>query len=210
MRNFGCLLLFISLFVFFSACEEDEEALLSYRQDLAELYADGLGIGTRLLRDDGVALAVLNRPGGLSRDTIYRVCAMYTEEPQGVRLSHLAFILSPCPRRFSESSVVRHPLALKAVWRGGRYVNLLVALQTSGDAHRFAFADKGVETTPQGYKIARVELCHDQNGNEAYYTREAYLSCPVWPYADVLQAGRDSVELIVHTYDGPQVRRLAY
>ena len=210
MKQFGCLLLFISLFVFFNACEEDEEALLSYRQDFAELYADGLGIGTRLLRDDGVALDILNRPSGLSRDTIYRVCAMYTEEPQGVRLTNLALILSPCPRRFSEQVVMHHPLALKAVWRGGRYVNLLVALQTSGGSHRFAFVDKGVETTAEGYKVARVELYHDQNGNEAYYTRETYLSCPVWPYAGVLQAGRDSVGLIVHTHDGPQMRRLAY
>lgn len=135
---------------------------------------------------------------------------MYTEDFQGVTLRSLAYILSPCPQRFSSQAVKRDPLTVKAFWRSSRYVNLLLALQTAGGSHRFAFVDNGVENRPEGYKLARVELYHDQNDNAEFYTRETYISCPVWPYEGVLQAGRDSVELTVNTYEGPMAYRVAY
>lgn len=210
MKSLCRIFLLLGLLVFFSACEEDQEALSALRQDFAELYTNALGQGERLRCDDGTLLTVLNKPVGLTRDSIYRVCAMYIEEPQGITLRGLSYVLSPCPQRFSSQPVKRDPLTVKALWRSSRYVNLLLALQTAGGSHRFAFVDNGVESKPGGYKIARVELYHDQNGNAEFYTREAYLSCPVWPYEGTLQAGRDSVELTVNTYDGTLVQRVAY
>lgn len=204
------LFLLLGLSVIFCACEEDAEALSAFRQDFAELYTNAKGQGERLYCDNGASMMVLNKPGGLTRDSIYRVCAMYTEEPHGVTLYNLAYVLSPCPRRFSQQAIKRDPLAVKAIWRSSRYVNLLLALQTSGGSHRFAFVDNGVESRPQGHKLAKVELYHDQNGNAAYYTREAYVSCPVWPYEGILQAGSDSIEFTVNTFEGPMVHRVAY
>ncbi len=194
-----------------TACEKDEESILAaYRQDLAEISTDIVGKTALILRDDGTRLPILNPRGGLTPDSVYRVIALYTETTDGALLSGFSSVLSPLPRAFREESVRTDPIGLTAIWHSGRYVNLLLALKTGGGAHYFGFIDRDIVRTHDGKLKARIELYHNQNGNPLYYTREAYISCPVWGYADRLMAGRDSVELSVNTFSGKTTKTFPF
>lgn len=193
-----------------SACEEDEEILASYRQDLAEIVTDASGGIVRLLLDDGTALPVLNVKSGFPEDTLMRVFALYTENEAGATLNRLSNVLSSLPRTFEETAVRRDPVGLTAIWRGGRYVNLLLALKSGGNSHYFSFVDRGIVPMEGGWQKACIELYHDQNKDPLYYTREVYVSCPLWAYEGKLESGRDSVEFVLRTFEGDFVKTLPY
>lgn len=191
-------------------CNGDDESLPAYCQELAEMATDADGFATTLATDGGDTLAIANRPGGLSRDSLYRVAALYTRQGNGITLHGLTAILSPVARTYPESAVKTDPVQLDAVWRGGRYLNLRLTLQTGGDAHRMAFIDCGIEQADNGTRTCHIELLHDQNGNPLHFPRETIVSCPLYPYADRLRAGRDSVCIRVQTFNGLAQRTLPF
>jgi len=203
-RPWPALMLALAVFLcpFATGCEGDNGPLPAYCQELAELETDADGFASRLITDTGEALPVANRKGGLKSDSIYRVTALYTREASAAVLHGATAVLSPVPRTYSESAVKTDPVALSAIWRGGRYLNLRIILQTGGRAHYFGFIDRGITETDRGTRILHVELLHDQNGDPLYYPRETILSCPLYPYADRLRSGTDSVSLHLHTFNG--------
>ncbi len=211
MKRAARLLFFLGFLFVFAACDKEEESpLAAYRQDLAEVFTNFVGKTTHLLRDDGTKLSILNPQGGLTPDSAYRVIALYTESPDGIVIRGLSSVLSPLPREFREESVRTDPLGLTAMWRGGRYVNLRLALKTGGSAHYLGFIDRDIVRTHDGKLKACIELYHSQNNDPLYYTRETYVSCPVWGYAERLQAGRDSVELSVNTFSGKVIKTFLF
>lgn len=207
----GRMLLAVLLAAFAVGCSEDETPAPSYRQDLAELITDADGYAVRLVPDVGEPLTVINTAavGQLRPDTAYRVLTLYTAEAGQATLQGLTPIVSPLPSAFGGNPVPNAPVRVDAVWRGGRYANLLVTVATSNKGHKFAFADRGVAQFPDGHLLQAVELYHDRNGDGEYYERQVYLSCPLYGFGQ-LQAGRDSVELRINTYEGLQTRRLPF
>ncbi|MDO4929769.1 MAG: NigD-like C-terminal domain-containing protein [Bacteroidales bacterium] len=194
------------------ACSDDEEVAKSFRQDLAEIVTDADGVQRYLVRDDGDTLLVTNGAARnvLSPDTVYRVRALYTLNDQGAEVSTLTSVFSPNPVEMTSSVVLRDSLSLDAIWRGGRYVNLLVSYKSGGINHSAAFIDNGIVTSPSGTRLLRLTLYHSNNGDREYYTQQVYMSCPLYNYADQLTSGRDSIEFTVTTYDGTVKHRLPY
>lgn len=191
-----------------TACSDDDTPIASYHQDLAELLTNSAGYATTLVTDAGDTLAITNADTwrGLTADSVYRVQTLYLLNDGGAELTQAASLFAPRPQRFDTAKIVRDPLTLDAAWRGGRYLNLLVSIKSAGGSHGFAFADLGTDTLASGSRLLRLELVHQQGADPLYYTRQAYLSCPLW--ATDLQAG-DSVEITVNTFDGAVTRRFA-
>jgi hypothetical protein len=192
-----------------TACGDDDTVAPAYRQDLAEVVTDADGYPARLINDTGDTLDVVgkNRSLVLTPDTVYRVQAAYLREADGADLVALTQVLSPLPTSFRDENIRRDALDVAALWRGGRYLNLVVEVKSGGGSHAFAFVDHGTTVDVDGARCLHIELYHSQGADPLYYTRQVYLSCPLW--AAGLQGGRDSVEITVATFAGPLVKRLA-
>lgn len=208
MSRFPLKLLFAAALVLPTACSDDDTPIASYHQDLAELLTDATGCATTLVTDAGDTLKITNASvwNGLKTDTVYRVQTLYLLNDGGAELTQAASLISPRPYRFDPDSITRDPLTLDAAWRGGRYLNLLVSIKSGGGSHAFSFADCGTDTLATGQRLLHLQLIHRQGNDPLYYTRQAYLSCPLW--ATDLQPG-DSVEIAVTTFDGVVTRRFA-
>lgn len=204
------LALMLSALPLLSSCGDEETPLAPYREDILEVYTDADGFASHLLRDDGTRLTVANRVGSLPADTSYRVVALYVEEAESVRLSSLSQVLAPLPQTYLHGTSMADPVGVEAVWSGGGYINLRLALKTGGLPHAFGFDDRGITAGAGGSRTLHLTLLHDQGSDPPYYTRTAYVACPLYPYADNLKAGSDSVMLTVPTADGARTWKFAY
>ncbi len=208
----GLFALLASVFLC-ASCGEEEEPLAPLWQELAELVTGPDGRVTAVVRDNGKLLAVSNRAswGGLKSDTVYRAYVAYVLTGEDEAAIYTAgAVLSSHPAKFREENVLRDPLDVDALWRGGRYLNFTVSLKTGGGSHALAFVDKGISAAADGSQLLRLELYHDQNDDPLYYTRQVSLSCPLYGYADRLFSSRDSVEMKVNTFGGTLVRRFPF
>lgn len=200
------------IFVFcFAACEEEEQALPPYKQDLAEIYTAHDGRAKSLVFDDGRTRIVYPTIGGFPADTVLRIQVLYEENGENVRLVQAAHVFSPFPIQMHPDSIKRDPLKVKTAWRtSSRYVNLLITRKTGGKSQTFAFVNKGIQKNSEGKRKWTLELYHDQGADPLYYSEDHYFSCPTHHYADSLQQGIDSVEIIVPTQQGAYRKAFLY
>lgn len=200
-RLFRLALLVLPAMALSGSCEDDGEILAAYRQDLAEVVTDGAGAAAELRLDDGTRFSFARRRKGYVRDTVYRMRALYTLQDGGTAdVSALVPVLSPFPRIYAPQAVRTDPVGVSALWRGGRYVNFRLDVKTAGGVHYFGFIDRGCRQNAAGGLTQQVELLHDQNADPLYYTREVWLSCPLFGFAESLRPGQDSVEVAVTTF----------
>ncbi len=192
------------------SCEDDEEILAAYRQDLVEVVTDGVGAAAELRLDDGTRLPFARRRLGYVRDTVYRMRALYTLQDETADVSALVPVLSPLPRAYAPQAVRTDPVGVSALWRGGRYVNFRLDVKTAGGVHYFGFIDRGCRQNAAGGLTQQVELLHNQNADPLHYTREVWLSCPLVGFAESLRPGQDSVEITVRTFSEQTKRSFLY
>lgn len=193
-----------------AGCDGEDGPLPAYCQELSEMETDDDGFAARLLTDRGDTLTVGNRCGGFQRDTLYRIAPLYTRQGNTATLHGVTPVLSPFPRTYSAAAIKTDPVSLDATWRGGRYLNLRLTLQSGGTGHRIGLIDRGMEHAGNGTRTLRIELLHDQNGDPLHFPRETIISCPLYPYADRLRPGLDSVRISVRTFDGIEQRTLSF
>ena len=196
-----------------TSCGNDDDGFLdAYTNALGEFRTDHNGKVQTFRLDDGTGYSLTNDVSGLTADSVYRVQALYIAGEDRVTITQYVEVLAPMPRQIEESKQKTDPVNVSAFWNGGRYVNLRLALLTQGNTHYFTFIDQGTDTHEDGTRVKRIMLYHDQNGNGTYYTRELFMSCPVYQYAGDLQSGKDSLALTIHTYEGEKTykTRLAF
>lgn len=205
------LLLASLLSLLLCACGDDETPWPAYRQELAELLTGADGKVAFMVRDTGDTLRVSPSVDWQVPDTVVRAQVLYCEtDGRKAVLQALSPVVSPFPEQISEAQMRTEPVGVEALSRGGRYLNFYIYVKTSGGAHRFAFRDCGVERQADGSRLLRLQLYHDSNADGQNYRRQVCLSCPLYGYADRLFGGRDSVEVLVSTFDGSLKRRFPY
>lgn len=197
----GLLGLLLTALFAFTSCEDDE-IMPAYTQELVELVTDASGDARKLVFDDGHQLAIMNHVGNLTPDSIYRVRAMYIPTDNGAELRAAQLVVSSFPVEMDSAMVQTDPLELKSIWGSPRYVNMLVGVKTGGGSQMMGFVDQGVSTLPGGIRKQHIALFHDQTEDPLYYTENVYLSCPTYHLSDSLIHGRDSVEMVIHTFKG--------
>ena len=202
-RGITLLIAVLSVMACLVSCDnEDNEYLDAYVNALGEFRTDHNGKVKEFCLDDGTTYTLTNDISGLTPDSIYRVQALYLSNGSKTTITQYAEVLAPMPRQIEADKQKTDAVGLSAIWNGGRYINLRLALLTQGGVHYFAFMDEGTEIHEDGTKIKRIKLYHDQNGNGTYYTRELIISCPVYQYEGELQSGKDSVSLTIQTFEG--------
>lgn len=200
MRKCLLGLLFI-LALTFGSCE-DEHYMPAYTQDLAEMTTNVHGMAKMLIFDDGRKMKIVNQLGGLTPDSLYRIRALYVPTEDGVELRGAQLVVAPLTLRMDPLLVKTEPVELKAIWGSPRYVNMLLGVKSGGGSQMIGFIENGIVEMADGIKKLSITLFHDQIDDPLYYTQDVYASCPIYPYAYDLVSGRDSVEMIIHTFKG--------
>lgn len=210
--------LFAALFALTACSDDDRTPQEPYVVTLAELHTDAAGKPARFIPDGGHARTVTSTHKTLTPDSLYRVQAMALYEGNDkVSLRQFVNILSPLPSTFSASKRKYDPTDVLALWSSGRYINMRLALRTANDPHAFAFVEEGWNELDDGTRRLHLHLYHDRGKNPEFYTRETYLSCPIYHYSDAgrpaekqLRQGRDSIIFSITTYQNERTFRLLY
>ena len=208
MRKFLSGLFLLASLLFFSC--EDDDFMPAYTQDLAELFTDAHGNARKLSFDDGREMNVVNSMGNLAPDSIYRIRVMYIPVENGAQIQAAQSVVSPFPVDIGSDLMQTDPVELKSWWGSPRYINIFLGVKTGGGSQMIAFRDCGIKELPSGVKKMTVSLFHDQIDDPSYYTQEVYLSCPTYHLHDKLEHGRDSVEMIIHTFKGIRKKSFLY
>ncbi|MBR1712685.1 MAG: hypothetical protein IJ722_04720 [Alloprevotella sp.] len=212
MKTLPKTLCLLALLTLAAACgNDDEDYLPPYRQELCEAQTDAAGIVAYVRFDDGTERLPANVYSCGLRDTLFRAYAVFEPSADGVRLLHVSPVLAVTPVAAGSVVLRSDPLQCRAAWRGGRYLNLLLTLQSGSNAarHVLGVVDEGVTAAPSGARVLSLRLYHDQNGDTRYYSRDTYLSCRLDAYAGLLTAG-DSIALRVTEAGGERTLQLAY
>lgn len=196
--GWGLLILFV-----FAACQQDEEPLPAYRQELVDISTTSEGVAEYIRLDDGSCRPLTKPMTGLPGDTLLRGIALYVEEGHPIHLYQFKSIFSQRPQQVPLEKKVFDPIDVKSVWRpNANYINFLLTRKTGGGSQALVFADEGISTLPSGRKKWVIELCHAQGQDPLYYSADSYVSCSTAHYVDSLQSGVDSIAIKFHTFQG--------
>ena len=208
---FPICFLWLAAALLFVACEEDEPMTPPYRQEIADLPTDARGEAQQVCLDNGTNLKLETTLSGLRPDTLYRVRMLFTEREDGrIHLTDYVPILAPEVGKYASDKIVCDPLDVVACYKSGPYVNVQLALKGSaGGVHAFGFHQTDYVRHNDGARTLHALLLHHQNNDPLYYTREVFLSLPLRPLSELLLAGRDSIAVHFHTFDGEMVYRFA-
>ncbi len=205
------LTLLTTIFVLTACSDDDDTALPPYVNTLAEIATSAEGKAAFITPDGGEQYAISSDHSGLTHDSIYRVqvLALFNEDHTAY-LQQIKSVLSPLPREVSEEKRKYHPVDVLALWSSKRYINMRLALHTATEPHAFAFVEEGTDILDDGTRRLRLHLYHDRGANPEYYTREVYISCPIYQYQDQLREGQDSIIFSITTYQAEQALHLLY
>ncbi len=207
------LTLLLSLCLFVAACSDDDDAIApAYVTTLGEIMTDAQGKPATFIADGGSLRQITSSHKTMAHDSTYRVMVrgIYDGDDK-VQLTQIVSVLSPMPRQLAEDRRKYDPADVLSLWSSGRYINMHLALHTATEPHAFAFIEEGVDTLSDDTRRLRLHLYHDQGNNPEYYTREAYISCPIYHYAaEKLRPQQDSILFTVTTYKGERTLRMRY
>ena len=194
-----------------ASCADDDyhypDVVLEYLT--ARSGADGRIV--TVTADDGSAYDVLNSvsaPGQVA-DTTLRIVANYTREEAadgtpGARLYTAQTTVSPvpCPAGEFKEGVKTDPVSVLSIWPGLDYLNVVLEIKTGGGNHAFHFVeDRVADDAATARREVDLTLYHNAGDDPQYYTRRAYLSVPLLPYAGEGVETLD-VRFSLQNYDG--------
>lgn len=146
------LLLAVSVCLTLAACGDDDD----YHYPSVELsfltgITDGNGALCRVLADDGSTHTVAeDRTNRITTpDTVIRILANYerieTESAEGshAKIYSWSNIVSPLPQlpAYFKDDIKTHPVNVVSIFKGYRYLNLIVTVREQTAKHRFHFVE---------------------------------------------------------------------
>lgn len=186
-------------------CSHDEETPFPpVRFDLCEVLTAADGSVKAFRFDDGTTLLPANALPHLRPDTIYRAMVGYQINREDKASVHqLTQVLSPMMRHYAPESLHTDAVKPISLWLSPRYLNLRVAIPRSARrSHYLGFHRLGWRDNANASRTLEVQLYHDARGDRPDFLDEVLLSCPLYPYADALRAGQDSVAILLQTPKG--------
>lgn len=212
LTTLAVLILLLCIMVVVSCSSDDEpDYLPPYEQMLCEVMTDAKGVATTIRFDDGRERPLVTCPDGLTPDSLYRISAAVLEDESGVSIYNAAMIFSPMPVVMKDEEVKIDPVDVLTVWRDIRYINLRLSIKRSATTgHFLTFLDDGVRNNSDGTCTYQLRLFHDSNADDDHFRDELIVSCPIYPFAEQLRVGVDSVCLTVNTPEGPQRCAMLY
>ena len=202
MRKLLISFLSVLPFVMLSCDDDDEDPMPPLRMEFVETITDSKSIVEYILTDEGVRLTPSSPITASRPDTTYRCVCQYAMMDGVCHVYDLRAIFSKKPVHISETDTMwTDPLGVNSVWKTSRYVNMSLALLTTGQgSHVYSFCEDTIMTNSLGSKTAFCTLSHHRVGKDPEsYTQDVYLSMPVYDY---VSSGIDSVAVSIHTYSG--------
>lgn len=192
------------------ACGEDYE-YPSVKLEFLTAHSDTDGTLQSVLTDDGDYLTVLEDGAGVrtSPDTTLRIISNYelleNEGKTGVKLWAVSSVVSPLPQPASmfQEGVKTDPVELTSMWMGRNYLNMLLGVKAQNGGHLFHFVEDSIAKDEiTGSTTVYLTLYHDDVDDVPAYTMRAYLSVPLWQYANGIDNQLLTVHFSLHNYDG--------
>lgn len=184
-----------------TGCGEDDYVYPSIRTEMVCLKTNSGGVGIQLMGDDGSTwnLAEGNRPDGLTADSTYRVLSKFeTTGDSDAKVYTLQQVISPIPQ--AAETMQTDPVSIQSIWQSGEYLNMVLQVMMKDEKHELWFVDKGITTDSDGTQTLTIALHHNRKDDVEGFYRKAYLSVPLWHYADRLNKG-DQVVFQLNTYE---------
>lgn len=196
------------------ACKKDEYVYPNVVTEFADARTDASGTLTQLITDKGKMMDIQYREGlnGLKSDTIYRTVSVFSPLESGeafIYSTQLILSPEPEPADFFKTGIKTDPTDIRSIWQAGNYLNMIFTPLVKDQSHSFHFIEYGCEEKGKK-KILHLGLYHDHQNDEEAFTREVYLSVPLWKYEESFQQG-DSIFFHINTYEeGETIRKFIF
>ncbi len=191
------------------ACGNDDDYIYpNVIMELVDLQTDATGAAAYLITDDGIQWHLQPREGldALVPDTTYRTVSMYSplshvgSSMQEAIIYNAQPVISPIPHPANEVDGIKtDPVTLQSIWRGGRYLNLIVQAKVKNQKHIYGFIENELVKEKDGTQTLHLTLYHDRNNDQEGFDSTLYLSVPLWAYSNVLHKG-DKIVFHLNTY----------
>lgn len=204
MRKVFLLLLPVCL-IAVAACQDDDYVYPNVVTEFIDGQTNEAGTLSQLVTDKGKVYTIQPREGldGLVPDSAYRTVSVYQpidgSDEAFLYSAELILAMRPLPDWSFQNGIKTDPVNVRSVWQSGEYINLILLPLVKEGSHAFHFIDYGI-TESGGTRTLALTLYHDRKGDSEAFTREVYLSIPLWPYRHELRKG-DTVVLQINTYD---------
>lgn len=197
------LVLMFCIFMVTGCSSDDADCLPPYRQELCEIITADTGIATLMRYSDGRECRLFTTVSHLAPDSVYRVSAIILEGEHGVSLYNVHTIFSPMPEMMKATEIKTDPADVLTCWRDCRYINLRLSVKRSVEEnHYMGFINDGLRRNSDGTITQIVRLFHNGEGDADHFRQEYTVSCPIYPFANLLRVGIDSICMKVNTTAG--------
>lgn len=199
IRLFVILLCMCSI----AACEE-EYSYPNVITELTEMQTNSHGKLSKLITDRGKSFSIEQQPENLKlvQDTLYRMISVFEPmEEAAVRVYSVqpVFARPPLPINEFKGGLKTDPVDIQSIWRSGKYLNLILEVQTKDKKHSFHFADNGISMGNDGRRTLDLIFYHDRGNDYEAFTSKYCFSIPLKQYEGKLTQG-DKILLHIHTY----------
>lgn len=211
IRGKYCWLLFTLLVSLLSSCGDDDYHYPSVKLEFLTAFSGADGSLQSVLTDEGEQYPVLENASKLTIDPNSFVRIVSNYEPvkaadgvAGVKLYAALGTISPFPLPADkfEDGVKTDPVELQSIWMGIDYLNLLLGIKAQDGKHLLHFIeDEVVKDKSTGLVTVHLTLYHDAANDVLAYTKRAYVSVPLWQYAEE-GVKKVAVTMDINTYSG--------
>lgn len=182
------------VFTMISSCSGDDYTYPSVKREFLTASLGQSGTPSTILTDDGDLYDVLTDGSGITStpDSTIRVVGYYEEltdgdsqDVTGVHLYACTKAIASLPKLAEdfEEGVSTKPAAIRSIWMGLDYLNMVLTVQQTG-THTVAFIEEGFTTDDaNGTATLDILLHHAVESDVVDYTKTAYLSVPLASYA---------------------------
>lgn len=211
IRGKYCWLLFTLLVFLLASCGDDDYHYPSVKLEFLTAFSGSDGSLQSVLTDEGEQYPVLENASKLTIDPNSFVRIVSNYEPvkaadgvAGVKLYAALGTISPFPLPADkfEDGVKTDPVELQSIWMGIDYLNLLLGIKAQDGKHLLHFIeDEVVKDKSTGLVTVHLTLYHDAANDVLAYTKRAYVSVPLWQYAEE-GVKKVAVTMDINTYSG--------
>lgn len=197
------LFLMIAVSLLTLSCDYFPERVDAVVFNFVTLDTDSEGHFCRLRDDYGKTLTISGSTDDsetFTPDSTYRMICSYVEyDDNSAELRSTNEIISCIARPlsyFDGHEIKKDPMGIQSYWVSGGYLNIVLEIKGLDKAHSLCPIDYSSSSE------VKFGFYHDQNSDVMSYTKNAYVSIPLWPYTFLNQG--DTIKFSVMDYDGEE------
>lgn len=193
IRGKYCNWLLIVFACLLTACGDDDYYYPSVKLEFLTAFSGADGRLQTVLTDEGEQFAVVADASKMKvqPNSLVRIVSNYAPAEaggtKGVKLYGCLPTVSPLPMapdKF-EDGIKTDPVQVQSIWMGLDYLNLLLGIKAQDGKHVLHFIeDEVTKDASTGEVTVRLRLYHDAGKDVQAYTKRAYVSVPLWQYAE--------------------------